>query len=82
MASIPPLRGLTAPRGLTSRLDDGSEPGGSELARDPSEEVCWKRTGSLVRMSVPSSLLPGVVTTATASVPDGRPSGLLDLGSA
>ena len=37
--------------------------------------MCWKRTGILLRTSVPSKRLPGVVTTATASVPDGCPSG-------
>ena len=41
--------------------------------------VCWKRTGSLVKMSVPSSLFPGVVTTATARVPDGCTERLGDL---
>ncbi len=38
--------------------------------------MCWKRTGTFTRISVPSSWLPGVATTATASVPAGRPSGL------
>ena len=37
--------------------------------------MCWKRTGILLRTSVPSKRLPGVVTTATANVPDRCPSG-------
>ena len=40
------------------------------------QKTCWKRTGSLARISVPKRSLPGTATTATASFPASRPSGL------
>ena len=41
--------------------------------------VCWKRTGIFDRINVPSTLLPGDVTTTTASLPIERPSGFVTM---
>ena len=61
--------------GTSSGWREGSEEDGR--AGDQNGCVCAKRTGSFVRSTVPSSLLPGVVTTTTASLPVGWPSGFI-----